>query len=464
MIRFVAVALLLIACTCIAGIQCAREADRVHSLPGFEGDFSELPAIYSGYVTLNASADRNIFYYFAQSEGNPASDPVVLFLQGGPGCASGIAFLTENGPLSVNPANPDPSSPNCTAPSAAQTGIDLIRNGWSWTRQANVLWIESPFGVGFSHSGVAEDYNNADDPRTADENYRFLQLWYELFPEFKSNEFVISGESYAGSYGMFLAQKIIDGSDVALAKRLGAIMLGNPVISCPYWKTFGNDMQIDIFYWRSMISLDMYMQWKQSNCSGTTANPPPHCQVLIDEISAMPGVYDPDNLYSSDCSGNATLLVDPNRPGCVSIQTRRNDYLNRADVQSALHARVGTDWQPCTNPPQLNYTTSWPNLLPIYERVKSVRPDVRILLYSGTADVATVPGVGYTQPCIRQLGWPIVEKWRPWLIDGSTAGYVEVHDGLTFVTLKGLGHEAAGMYGGRTPYNMLTRFLNNEKF
>lgn len=60
---------------------------------------------YSGLVTIDHSKlegfnDTNvddIFYWWFESRGN-ASDPVVLWLTGGPGCASEIALFNENGP------------------------------------------------------------------------------------------------------------------------------------------------------------------------------------------------------------------------------------------------------------------------------------------------------------------------------------------------------------------------------
>ncbi len=59
--------------------------------------------------------------------------------------------------------------------------------------------MDAPAGVGFSYSEVPTDYSTNDN-KTADDNYVFLQMWLEQFPQFKSNPLWITGESYAGDY------------------------------------------------------------------------------------------------------------------------------------------------------------------------------------------------------------------------------------------------------------------------
>ena len=74
---------------------------------------------------------------------------------------------------------------------------------------ANVLFLESPAGVGFSYSNTTSDFEKGGDKKTASDNYVFLLNWLERFPEYKNRDFYISGESYAGHYVPQLARTIL---------------------------------------------------------------------------------------------------------------------------------------------------------------------------------------------------------------------------------------------------------------
>lgn len=63
----------------IASQEGLKEADKIPLLPGQpKVNFSQ----YSGYVTVDPTAGRALFYYFAESE-EPSSKPLVLWLNGG---------------------------------------------------------------------------------------------------------------------------------------------------------------------------------------------------------------------------------------------------------------------------------------------------------------------------------------------------------------------------------------------
>ena len=72
-------------------------ADEITHLPGLPQNVTFKQ--YSGY--LDGGKGRHLFYWFVESEKNPSADPLVLWLNGGPGCSSLIGFLKENGPFRV---------------------------------------------------------------------------------------------------------------------------------------------------------------------------------------------------------------------------------------------------------------------------------------------------------------------------------------------------------------------------
>lgn len=74
---------------------------------------------------------------------------------------------------------------------------------------ANVLFLESPAVVGFSYSNTTSDYDKAGDKATSVDAYAFLINWLERFPQYKTRDFYITGESYAGHYVPQLAYTII---------------------------------------------------------------------------------------------------------------------------------------------------------------------------------------------------------------------------------------------------------------
>jgi carboxypeptidase C (cathepsin A) len=150
--------------------------DEIKSLPGWD---AALPSKqYSGYLDVGAA--KHLHYWLIEAENAPATAPTVLWLNGGPGCSSLDGMIYEHGPFRVNETDHS----------------RLVRFEDTWAKQANMLYLEAPVGVGFSYSDDKADYAT-DDDQTALDSTAAMNRFFELYPELKPNDFFITGESYA---------------------------------------------------------------------------------------------------------------------------------------------------------------------------------------------------------------------------------------------------------------------------
>ena len=83
----------------------------------------------------------------------------------------------------------------------------FVPNNYSWNREVNMLYIESPAGVGFSFCDNPS-LCNFDDFNSSEDNLNAVLSFYQKFTEFRNHDLYISGESYAGIYVPFLAWRI----------------------------------------------------------------------------------------------------------------------------------------------------------------------------------------------------------------------------------------------------------------
>ncbi|WZZ57146.1 hypothetical protein YC2023_057253 [Brassica napus] len=114
-------------------------------------------------------------------------------------------------------------------------------------------------------------------------------------------------------------------------------------------------------------------------------------------------------------------------------------FYNRADVQKSLHASDGVnlkDWRICNMDIFHNWTYIKPSVLPIYEKL--IAGGLRIWVYSGDTD-GRVPVLA-TRYSLSALELPIKTAWRPWYHEKQVSGWLQEYEGLTFATFRGAGH------------------------
>jgi len=166
------ITIIIAACVFAGVIAADAEADRIKALPNLN---APLGRQFSGYLTVNETTGKALHYWFVESKKQASTDPLVLWLNGGPGCSSLDGYFYEHGPFIFDDSTKD---------------LKLIERPYSWNRIANVVYLESPAGVGFSYSNTSSDYN-VDDYQTATDNYNAIQAFLDRFPRFRANDSIL---------------------------------------------------------------------------------------------------------------------------------------------------------------------------------------------------------------------------------------------------------------------------------
>ncbi|XP_059278295.1 serine carboxypeptidase-like 45 isoform X2 [Lycium ferocissimum] len=399
-------------------------AELISSLPG------QPPNIvfkqYSGYIVTNSQHGRALFYYFVEAESeNAASLPLTVWLNGGPGCSSvGYGAFMEHGPFQPGKHG------------------SLMKNKYSWNLESNMLYVESPIGVGFSYSNTSSDYTNWDDAAT-------------------------------GHYIPQLTVLLLDYNRKPNVKpiKLKSIALGNPLL----------DLQISVksgeYLWSHGAISDELLTMKRTICNET--------RMLLESIH---------NNMSNECSevseltneemGNDTDMGDLLAQTCVSssaagqlgalgkfatihgklvknvgkiadpcLSDRINLYLNKPEVQKALHANathLPYTWNFCLG--QIHYKIGdlAINVIPLLSNI--LKEHIQVLLYSGDQD-SKIP-LTQTRKIAKLLAGDLklvaLDNYGPWndglQIGGWSQSFGGLREGknvtyLTFATVRGAAHE-----------------------
>jgi serine carboxypeptidase-like clade 2 len=455
---------------------------------------------------VNASHNRNLFYWLVESAGDPLSDPLVLWTNGGPGCSSlSGGLFSEFGPFRPN----------------ADGSLTLTPNPYTWTKHANIIFLEQPAGVGFSWSADTDDYTTGDF-QSAQDAYQFLLGFTKRFPQYAGRELYISGESYGGHYVPSFAKAIVDGNAAGGNAQLNirGFLVGNA------WTVAALDNTGALDYWHSRTMIDdatrngvlatcnmsdigpLFAQsaairqkeadWeiKAGVVRGSKVRPLGFtplrnektgkaavsegldCDGWTNQAFSLLGSIDIYDSYVDVCTADsarrsaaAAAVVAASGPlgsgsnnnaGCAlnldpCIDDRTTTYLNNVLVKQAIHANASIEWTGCSGIVDYSRADLLSSMLPTYSAL--IAAGLRITVFSGDVD-AIVPSLG-SRAWITSFNRTTLATIRPWSIgDGQVGGWTTQYDGLNFTTVRNAGHFVPETQGERALY-LFKNFVAN---
>ncbi|KAF8035304.1 hypothetical protein BT93_C1354 [Corymbia citriodora subsp. variegata] len=357
----------------------------IDRLPGFAGD---LPfKLETGYVGVGELEEVQLFYYFIESERSPKDDPLLLWLTGGPGCSALSGLLFEIGPLQFDYSNSSGNRPS------------LKLNPYSWTKIANIIFLDAPVGTGFSYATTWRAYES-NDTSSAAQTYEFLRKWLVAHPEFLTNPLYITGDSYSGVLVPIIVQEVYDGNEAGREPlmNLKGYVLGNPV-TC---EEKDISQRIPYGHKTALISDELYESTK-ADCNGNYVNVDPTNGACLTDLEMVSKCL--EKIYLAQIMEPMCNVISPNhtrlkwsrsileeniidiitmpqqsRPWCRSYNYLYSYiWANDLNVREALHIREGTkkEWNRCNF--SLSYTKDVLNSV-VYHRYLS-KKSLRALIY-----------------------------------------------------------------------------------
>lgn len=384
-------------------------------------------AQYTGY--LDTPSDKHLFFWFFESRHSPATDPVVLWLNGGPGCSSSLGLFAELGPSLVT--------------------RDILPqfNPHLWNANASVIILDQPAGVGYSYVGEGGSHEGTTAAAATDV-YAFLELFFAQFGHLRGNAFHIAGELYAGHYVPKFAREILSHPDRSFT--LSLVLIGNGI----------TDPLVQIGSFRLMLCGEGGVEpLVNATMCDAMARDYERCVPLAKLCYAAPTplACAPALLYCNRIR-RAVLETDRNpydlRQRC---EDKERCYAEMAYVErfmdleyvklvAGVDAAAARPFELCSSAVSLAFALSGDYQMPHQQYVAQLLDlGVPVLLYAGDKDfncnwvgnhwyLSALEWSGH-----RQFAHQPFVPYRP-LADGVAHGELRTHGGFTFLRIYDAGH------------------------
>lgn len=401
---------------------------------------------YTGYLDVEVLG-KHFFYWFFESRNDPKNDPVVLWLNGGPGCSSSIGLFFELGPSLIN------------------STLQVVENPYSWNNNASVIFLDQPVGVGYSYTTQEQIKSTAAASKDV---FTFLELFFQKFPQFTKNKFHIAGESYGGHYVPAFGAEIINRADRSF--DLASIMIGNGITNPLVQSKYYRPMACGEGGYPAVLSPEKCDQMDKDLV--TCERLGKICYKFPTAATCVPANYYCDvkllGAYTETGLNPYDIRVPCDDPAgnCYKEQDWVDDFLNLDYVKEAVGASNVDIYTSCDDTVFNNFIKSGDEMKPFQGYVAELlNKDVPVLLYAGDKD--------YICNWLGNHAWANELEYKdmygfqaaplvPWKTkDGKLAGEVQNHGIFSFVRVYDAGH--------MVPYNqpensldMLNRWLSGD--
>jgi len=379
---------------------------------------------YSGYLDDNDN-DKHLFYWFFESRNDPKNDPVVLWLNGGPGCSSLTGLFLELGPASID------------------ENLKLVHNPYSWNANASVIFLDQPVNVGFSYSGSSVTNTIA----AGKDVYALLTLFFKQFPEYAQQDFHIAGESYAGHYIPVFASEILLHKKTNI--NLKSLLIGNGLTDGLTQYPYYRPMACGEGGWPRVVD--------EQTCQGMD-NALPRCLSLIQSCYDSESVWScvPASIYCNNAflapyqrtGQNPYDVRSPCKDGnlCYKELDFISKWLNQDSVMKALGVEVD-HYESCNFDINRNFLFQGDWMKPFHRLVPGILEKMPVLIYAGDADfICNWLG---NKAWSEALEWPGQKKFQAadmkgLHIDsdksGTVIGEVKSSGNFTYMRIYAAGH------------------------
>ncbi|KAL1124248.1 hypothetical protein AAG570_002018 [Ranatra chinensis] len=413
--------------------QEARAAARV-----LHPDIANLTDSYSGFITVDPKYNSNLFFwYFPTQSGKVGEDPLVVWLQGGPGASSLYGLFEEIGPLSI--------AENDT----------LYLNPYSWHRNQSLLFIDNPVGTGFSFTDSDEGYARRQE-QIGEQLYVFLIQFFKIFPELQPAPFFIAGESYAGKHIPSIGYEIHKRNPSAdLWINLQGLAIGNgftdPGVQSRYSDFAYQTGLVDKFTYSMMQLAEQHIRLSTAEANYTEA----HMYWMLD-LGLIAGASNRTDYYNI-LSDESPRLDDGFASLVQSDWMRAALHVGEKEFTSIgkVYAKLQPDFMRSARP----YLEGDDGLISNY----------RVMFYNGQLDlIVAYPLSTELYHELKFNGshrYPLAKR-RPWRLTeddgkaGVLAGYLKRAANLYDVMVRGAGHMVP-MDKPRAAFDLINKFTRN---